>query len=58
MAIVHEGLGQRDDALEWLKKAYQERSSWLVSLNVEPIFDSLRSDARFQDLLRRVGLLR
>ncbi len=56
MAIVHVSLGHKDQAFEWLEKAYEERSSWLVSLNVEPIFDSLRSEPRFADLVRRVGL--
>jgi adenylate cyclase len=52
------GLGETDRAFELLEKAYQERSGLLVFLKVEPIFDSLRSDARFEDLLRRMGLSR
>jgi eukaryotic-like serine/threonine-protein kinase len=55
-ALIHIGLGKRDQAFEWLEKAYEERSSWLVSLKVEPLFDSIRSDPRFADLVRRVGL--
>jgi hypothetical protein len=38
-------------------RAFDERSSWLVSLNVEPLVDSIRDDRRFADLVRRVGLL-
>ena len=56
IAIIHAGLGQRDQALVWLEKGYQERSAWMVWLKVDPRFDVLRSDPRFQDLLRRVGL--
>jgi len=55
IAIIHAGLGQRDQALVWLEKGYQERSAWMVWLKVDPRFDALRSDPRFQDLLRRVG---
>jgi TolB-like protein/DNA-binding winged helix-turn-helix (wHTH) protein/Flp pilus assembly protein TadD len=56
IALVHVGLGQRDRALESLDRAYQERSSWMVHLKVDPRLDPLRSDPRFQNLLRRVGL--
>ena len=40
----------------WLEKAYQERSDGLTYVNVEPAFDFLRSDPRFQNLLRRMNL--
>jgi len=56
IAALYAGLGQKDEAFVWLERAYQERSSWLVWLKVDPQFDSLRSDSRFQDLLRRIGL--
>ena len=55
-AIVHVGLGQKDRAFEWLDNAYQERDSWLVYVKPWPPFDSIRSDPRYLDLLRRVGL--
>lgn len=55
-AIVYVGLGEKEQALAWLEKTYQDRSSDLIWLKVEPLFDALRSEPRFQDLLRRVGL--
>ena len=55
IAFVYTGLGEKDQAFEWLEKAYHGRDSLLVLLKVEPMFDPLRSDPRFQDLLRRVG---
>ena len=48
-------LGDKDHALEWLDKAYRERSSVLFSIKVDPSWDPLRSDPRFQDLLRRMN---
>lgn len=56
LALIYLGLGEIDQAYEWLEKAYLERSSWLPALNVVPEFDELRSDRRFIDLLRRIGL--
>jgi TolB-like protein len=57
IGLVHAGLGQNDEAMPWLEKAYQARSYWLMflALKVDPRWDALRSDARFQDLLRRIG---
>jgi TolB-like protein/Tfp pilus assembly protein PilF len=56
VALVHAGLGDRDQALAWLEKAYDERSDYMVYLNREPMLDGLRSDPRFAALVRRVGL--
>jgi TolB-like protein/Tfp pilus assembly protein PilF len=56
-AVIFTGLGDKDKALEWLHKAHEDRSAYLVLLNVEPIWDSLRSDPRFTDLLRRMRLV-
>jgi len=50
------GLGNKDQTLKWLNQAYSARSVNLVYLKVEPIFDGLRSDPRFAELLRRIGL--
>jgi TolB-like protein/DNA-binding winged helix-turn-helix (wHTH) protein/Flp pilus assembly protein TadD len=54
-ALVHAGLGDNDQAIAWLEQAYKERSDFLLVLNVDPLFDPLRRDPRFQELLRRVG---
>ncbi len=56
LAWVYIGLGDRERAFEWLQKAYQYRSGDLIYLKTDPIYDPLRSDARFIDLLRGVGL--
>ncbi len=55
MAIPYAGLGDRDNAMRLLTKAYQERSAEMPQVNVEPFFDNLRSDPRFQDLERRLN---
>jgi eukaryotic-like serine/threonine-protein kinase len=56
IALIHLGLGDMDRAVEWLERAYQERSDGLVFLNVDPRLDRLRLDPRFGSLVRRVGL--
>lgn len=56
VAIVYAELHERDQAFFWLEKAYRDREHDLVFSNVWPMFDSLRSDPRFQDLMRRIGL--
>ncbi len=55
IALVYTGLGDKDSAFEWLEKAYQQRVMRIQELP-QPHFDSLRSDPRFEDLLRRIGL--
>lgn len=56
MIWAHAGLGDNDQAFAWLEKAYQERYDRMVWLNIDPLLDPLRSDPRFADLVRRVGL--
>ena len=56
VAIVHAGLGETDQAIEWLEHAFSRHAVDLFTLKVEPMLDGLRSDARFTDLVRRVGL--
>ncbi len=50
------GLGDKEQAFAWLERSYRERRDRMVSLNVDPLLDPIRSDARFHDLVRRVGL--
>jgi TolB-like protein/DNA-binding winged helix-turn-helix (wHTH) protein/tetratricopeptide (TPR) repeat protein len=56
-ALVYAALGQKDKAIDLLEKGYEERSQFVPFLAVNPKFDSLRSDPRFQNLMRRVGIL-
>src|SRR6202142_4089280 len=56
IAQAFAGMGDKDQALAWLEKAYAQRSNGLTSLKVDPAYDELRGDARFRDLLLRVGL--
>jgi tetratricopeptide (TPR) repeat protein len=56
IAMVYVGLGEKDQAMAWLEKGYAERfSPWVL---MRPCFDPLRSEAGFQDLVRRLGLPR
>jgi TolB-like protein/DNA-binding winged helix-turn-helix (wHTH) protein/Flp pilus assembly protein TadD len=54
IALVYVGLGDNDQAMTWLNKAYEARFN--PSILLRPAFDPIRPDARFQDLLRRIGL--
>lgn len=56
VARVHLGFGDNDRVFEWLNKACDERYGYLAYLNVDPMFDNVRSDPRFAELVRRVGL--
>ena len=55
IAIIYLGLGDNEHALEWLEKTDQERDDWLLQIKVEPVMDKVRSDPRFQGLVRRIG---
>jgi TolB-like protein/Tfp pilus assembly protein PilF len=55
-AIVYVGLGEKEHAFLWLEKAYDERTNSLAYLKVQATWDPLRSDPRFADLVRRIGL--
>jgi hypothetical protein len=54
IAVIYTALGDKDQAMKWLEKGYEERLN--PSVLLRPGFDPLRSKPRFQDLLRRVGL--
>ncbi|HEX2712557.1 MAG TPA: tetratricopeptide repeat protein [Candidatus Acidoferrales bacterium] len=56
MALINIGLGETDQAFLWFEEAYAQRDGRLIYLNVSPTYDILRSDPRFLDLVRRVGL--
>jgi serine/threonine-protein kinase len=55
-AAIHEALGQTDEAFDWLYRADDERSEWFIMLKVDPRFENLRADPRYDDLIRRTGL--
>jgi len=56
IAQVYIGLDDKERAFEWLEKAYQHRAHWLRLLKIDFIYDPLRSDPRFKDLVQRIGL--
>jgi TolB-like protein/Tfp pilus assembly protein PilF len=53
-AVIHAKLGEKDQAFAWLEKAFEERQPWLQQFEFDPQFESLRSDPRFADLVRRI----
>ena len=55
-AGIHIGLGENDRALDYLEKSYEDHSHWLIYLHIDPTMDDLRSEPRFQNLLKRIGL--
>jgi TolB-like protein/Tfp pilus assembly protein PilF len=58
IALVYAGLREKDEAFAWLEKSFAVRDKGLTYLKIDPCLDPLRSDARFQDLVSRVGLPR
>jgi Flp pilus assembly protein TadD len=56
MALIYVGLGDKETALGCLEREYERHSTWMAHLKVDPRLDPLRSDPRFADLGRRVGL--
>jgi hypothetical protein len=56
IAFIYIALGEKDQAFQWLERAYEERSTQMVWLNLEPKFDPLRAEARFMALVKKVGL--
>jgi serine/threonine protein kinase/Tfp pilus assembly protein PilF len=55
-ASLYMALGQKDQAFEWLDKTFSERSNELTALKIEPLWDDLRPDPRFSELLKKIGL--
>ena len=56
MAGVYATLGETDKAIDWLNKGYEQRVFSMFFVRVDPLFDPIRDDARFQELVRRIGL--
>ena len=56
IAMLYSGLGDRDQAFDWLEKAYNIRDDRLLFVMTDPLMDDLRSDPRFQNLAHRMGL--
>jgi hypothetical protein len=56
VALVQIGLGEREQAIASLEQGYNNRDQWLLYLKVDPHMDDLRTDPRFQDLVRRVAI--
>jgi tetratricopeptide (TPR) repeat protein len=56
VAAIWMGLGEKERALKWLELAYEDHAAYIPAINVEPVFEGLRSEARFQKLVRRMNL--
>ena len=56
LLMAYSGTGQKERVIELLQKAYSEHSNAVVQIKVDPMYDPIRNDPRFEDLLRRVGL--
>jgi hypothetical protein len=56
IASQYAHLGEKEKAFEYLEKAYAQRDFWIAIIPAEPLFDSLRDDPRYDDLIRRIGL--
>jgi tetratricopeptide (TPR) repeat protein len=56
IALVYAGLDKKNEAFRWLEESYKTHNEGLTNLKIDPCLDPLRSDPRFNDLMRRVGL--
>jgi len=56
VGAIYAGLGEKDRAFESLERGREERSGSMAYIKVDPFWDNLRSDPRYADLLRRMGL--
>jgi len=55
-AVIYAGLGEREQALAWLERARDERFNWIPFIQVDPLFDNLRSEPKFKNLVQSIGL--
>jgi tetratricopeptide (TPR) repeat protein len=55
IGLIHALLGENDQAFDWLQKGFDDRSTGLVYLRVDPVYDGIRGDPRFGELVRRIG---
>jgi serine/threonine protein kinase/Tfp pilus assembly protein PilF len=55
IAMLYAGLADKEQTIFWLQKGYEQRDDDMIYMKIEPVFDPIRSDPRFQDLIRRVG---
>jgi len=58
IALIYLGIGQKNQAFEWLEKAFDEHDHAMETLKVDPMLDSIRSDPRFKALLKKMGLVK
>ena len=56
--MLYAGLGDTEQALVWLEKAYEDRADGLMWINVDPMLDQLKVEPRFQNLVKRIGLVK
>jgi TolB-like protein/DNA-binding winged helix-turn-helix (wHTH) protein/Tfp pilus assembly protein PilF len=56
LAQIYAALGNKQQAMKWLQSAYDERAVWMAYLKVDPVLDPVRSEPRFQELVRQMGL--
>jgi hypothetical protein len=56
IAYIYAGLGNKDKVFEWLEKGYTEQNSQLGYLKIDYMWDNLKSDPRYTDLLKKIGL--
>ena len=54
--MIYLGVGEKEKALDWLDKSYQDQESACWYLTVDPIYDSVRKEPRFQAILKKIGL--
>jgi hypothetical protein len=53
--MAHMAIGDLDGTFAWLDKMYEERTPWLIFMNVHPRYDRLRGDPRWHELMRKIG---